>query len=77
MADESLLVALIQESVSAKDRARRLAAALLVEVLRSGTNPCDPSSLPLQRIEARDAEPVAEEMRALIRQYGLGRSRGS
>jgi hypothetical protein len=77
VADEGLLVALIEESVSARDRARRLAAALLVEVLRSGTNPADASSLPLERIEAKDAEAVAEQMRALIGQYNLGRSPGA
>ena len=68
MVEDSLLVALIRESLDAPGRARRLAALALVEVLRKGD--C-PERRAMDVIEPAVALQVAEEVRLLARKYGL------
>ncbi len=71
LTEDAVLVALINESVTAPSRHRQLAARLLVEVLRSGRGI---EGLPgqLEIIERNEVIAVADEIRALIERYELG-----
>jgi hypothetical protein len=76
MASDAVLVALIKHSVDAPSRARRVAAAILVEVLRSDRG-IQSLGGKLVTVESKEGQAVAEEMRSLIREYGLDRSASS
>jgi hypothetical protein len=71
MPSDEVLVALINESVTAKDRYRRVAALVLLEVLRSGRDVAAPVSGP-DIIPAEDAVAVADEIAELTSKYQLG-----
>ena len=68
MVDDSILVALIRESLDASDRPRRLAALVILEVLRKGNYVAGADML---TIEADSTAAVADEIRALREKYGL------
>ena len=68
MADDSMLVALIKESMEAPQPARRAAAALLLAVLRNREG-LDRAKL--DTLEADATVPVREEIRALAKQLGI------
>ncbi len=72
MDDDSLLVALISESVEAPSRPRRLAALVLLDVLRSGER--GRGAPDMEIIEADAIPAVADEIRALAQKYGLAGS---
>lgn len=72
MPSDEVLVALINESVTAKDRYRRVAALVLLEVLRSGRDVAAPVSGTDIIIPAEDAVAVADEIAELTSKYQLG-----
>jgi len=71
MPSDEVLVALINESVTAKDRYRRVAALVLLEVLRSGRDVAASVS-GTDIIPAEDAAAVADEIAELTSKYQLG-----
>ena len=71
MPSDSFLVALINETVTAQDRPRRLAALILVEVLRNGRDLSEPGS-GLEVVQPHEAAAVADAMKLLIERYALG-----
>jgi hypothetical protein len=72
MASDEVLVALINESLNAEPRARRIAALVLIEVLRNGRDLGAPNGSGRQIIPPKDAALVADEIHALITKYRLG-----
>ena len=64
------MVALIDEALNASTHARRSAARLLLDVLRT-TPAAEGSKRQLEKLEAAETTAVANELRALIEQYGL------
>lgn len=73
MESDSIRIALIAESVNASSRARRLAAQLLLDALRSETALGDPDDF-LARIGDEVEEEVVGEARSLIAGLGLAKS---
>lgn len=71
MPSDSVLVALISETVTATDRPRRLAALILVEVLRNGRDLSGPGS-GMEVVQPHEAAAVADAMKDLIQRYNLG-----
>ena len=71
MANDEVLVALISESLNAETRHRRIAALVLVEVLRNGRNLGQQGTGP-EVIPVSDAVAVADEVQGLIVKYRLG-----
>jgi hypothetical protein len=72
MASDEVLVALINESLNAEHRARRIAALVLIEVLRNGRDLGAPNGGGREIIPPKDAAVVADEIHALITKYRLG-----
>lgn len=68
MVDESVLVALIAESLNTSNRNRRLAALVILDVLRNGAAEKAPA---LETIEAEAVPAVADEIKALMDRYYL------
>jgi hypothetical protein len=68
MVEDSILVALIRESLDAPERPRRLAALVILEVLRRGNYVAGAEML---TIEADSTASVADEIRDLRDKYGL------
>jgi hypothetical protein len=72
MADDPLMVVLINEAVNGSTRPRRMAAKLLLDLLRS--DPSDEGFKGKQEVvEAKETADVVRELRALIDQHGLRR----
>jgi len=71
MPSDEVLAALINESLNANDRYRRVAAMVLLEVLRSGRE-IEPPVSGTDIIPAEDAVAVADEIAELISKYKLG-----
>ena len=71
MPSDEVLVALINESVTANDRRPRVAALVLLEVLRSGRAVAAPVS-GTDIIPAEDGVAVADEIAELTSKYQLG-----
>ena len=71
MASDEVLVALINESVNAEHRARRLAAKVLLEVLRTGSE-LEVSTAGQEVVSPSEAAAVADEIKRLIAKYRLG-----
>ena len=69
MVDDNLLIALIKESLEAETRPRRLAALVLLDVLRKGERTGNGPDIEL--IEADAIPAVADEIRALAKTYRL------
>ena len=69
MPSDGLLVGLITASITAPASPRRVAAGILLEALQSK----GPAALPKEvaRVEAEIGPQVADEMQALIDEYGL------
>ena len=72
MASDEVLVALINESLNAKASSRRIAALVLVEVLRNGRDLEAQNGSGREVIPPQDAVGVADEIKALISKYRLG-----
>ena len=68
MVDDSVLVALIAESLNTSNRHRRLAALVILDVLRNGAAEKAPA---LEIIEAEAVPAVADEIKALMECYHL------
>ena len=68
MVDDSVLVALIAESLNTSNRNRRLAALVILDVLRNGAAEKAPR---LEIIEAEAVPAVADEIRTLLERYHL------
>ena len=70
MPTDAVMVALIDEALNASTHARRIAARLLLDVLRAWPT-AEGSKRQLDKLEAAETMAVANELRALIEQYGL------
>ena len=71
MVSDEVLVALIGESINAGHRPRRMAALVLVEVLRNGRD-LETSGGLRETIPPEEVVAVADEMKDLIAKYHLG-----
>ena len=70
MVEDSVLVALINVSVTAPEREKRVAAKILIEVLRSTSNVND-TYMAGESVAAPNVKQVADELRRLIDLHGL------
>jgi hypothetical protein len=70
MPSDRIMVALIAEAMGAATRPRRIAASLLLEVLRSDPA-ADDFETKVEIIEAKEAADVANELRVLVAAHGL------
>ncbi len=69
MPSDGSLIGLITTSVTAAASARRVAAGILLETLQSKGSAA--LAKEVERVEAEIGPPVADEMQALIDEYGL------
>jgi hypothetical protein len=69
MPSDGLLVGLITASMTAPGSPRRVAAGILLEALQSKGSAALPKEV--ERVEAEIGPQVADEMQALIAEYGL------
>ena len=70
MTKDAILVALMRQAMDGRSRHRRIAAGILLDVLRSSQD-ADALSVRTQIAEARDGEQIALEMRQLLQEFGL------
>lgn len=70
MLTDALKVALLDEAFNASAPARRIAASLLLDVMRAERSD-EAFHSRLQTVEASETAEVAKELRALIERHGL------
>ena len=70
MLTDALKVALLDEALNASAPSRRIAASLLLDVMRAEPNEADFHGR-VQTVEARQTGEVAKELRAIIEFYVL------
>ena len=70
MLTDALKVALLDEALNASAPARRIAASLLLDVMRAKWS-AEAFHSRLQTVEASETAEVAKELRALIERHGL------
>ena len=71
MADDATMVALIKHSMIGETKPRRKAAGIILDVLRSSDG-FDGFTVKFAAIEADHGRAVADEIRSLMQEYGLG-----
>ena len=70
MLNDALTVALLNEALNASTQARRIAARLLLDLLRPKLTAPDLERR-LERVEATETLEIADQLRALIDEHGL------
>lgn len=71
MADDATMVALIKHSMIGETKPLRTAAAIILDVLRSSDG-FDGFTVKFATIEADHGRAVADEIRSLMQEHGLG-----
>ena len=71
MADDATMVALIKHSMSGETKPLRTAAGIILDVLRSSDG-FDGFAVKFAAIEADHGRAVADEIRSLMQEHGLG-----